>query len=345
MCFVHYRTFYLKAEKTYKANKPMCLGSRSRATVSMDYVKDLFDTYADIPKISFSWLSDYSHSSTDRLKTADEDLLEFIKELDKKNHLNNILLILMSDHGARFDKVRQLVQGRYEERLPYIGMLFPKHFQQRYPVLMENFKSNIKSLTTGYDLHATLKHILESDFYQKEMYKTLHGISLLSPIPVNRTCTDASIQPHWCSCLDWRKVRNNSDEAIRATEYVIKFINDVVFKSTSKCQNITLKSVDIALKFVPNKKLLQFKGTKIENRRGKALFGEAMSTDFVLLQVTFTTIPSEAKYEATVKYHVANKVFSAKTSDISRLNAYGNQSACIQKEYPHLSPYCQCASH
>ena len=335
----------MKAEKTYKANKPMCLRSKSLAKVSMDYVKDLFDTYTETPKLSFSWLSDYSHSSTDILKTADEDLLEFIKELNRKNHLNNTLLILMSDHGARFDKVRQLVQGRYEERLPYLGMLFPKHFQQSFPMLMKNFNNNMKLLTTGYDLHATLNHILEPDFYQKKMYKTLHGISLLSPIPINRTCADASIQPHWCSCLDWRKVRNNSDEAIGATEYVVKFINDVVFKSTSKCQKINLKSVDIALKFVPNEKLLQFKGTKIQNRRGKALFGAAMSTDFVLYQVTFTTVPNEAKYEATLKYQVEDKVFSAKTSDISRLNAYGSQSACIQKEYPHLSAYCQCVSH
>ena len=145
----------------------MCLGSRSRARVSMDYIMDLFDTYKDIPKISFTWLSDYSHGSTYGLKAADEDLLEFMKELDRKNLLNNTLVILMSDHGARFDKVRHLVQGRYEERLPYLGMLFPKRFQQRYPQLMEIFKNNMKSLTTGYDLHATLRHILELDSYQE----------------------------------------------------------------------------------------------------------------------------------------------------------------------------------
>ena len=323
----------------------MCLGSRSRAKVSMDYVMDLFDTYTEIPKLSFSWLSDYSHGSTYGLKTADEDLLEFVKELDRKNYLNSTVLILMSDHGARFDKVRQLVQGRYEERLPYLGMLFPKYFQQKYPILMEHFKNNVKSLTTGYDLHATLRHILELDSYEDKMFKTLYGISLFNPIPVNRTCTDANIEPHFCSCLDWRKVRNNSQEAIKSTQYVVKFINDVVFNSTSKCHKINLKSVDSASVFVPNKKLLQFKGTKIEKMRGKALFGAAMSTDFVLYKVAFTTVPGDAKYEATLKYHVTSKVFSAKTSDISRLNFYGDQSSCVQGEYPHLNPYCQCIFH
>ena len=132
---------------------------------------------------------------------------------------------------------------------------------------------------------------------------------------------------------------------MKAIDFVIKFINDVVFNSTSKCHKINLKSVDSASVFVPNKKLLQFTRTKIQNKRGRALFGEAMPTDFVLYQVTFTTIPREAKYEATLKYQTANKVFSAKTSDISRLNLYDDQSMCIQKEYPHLSPYCQCLSH
>ena len=70
-----------------------------------------------------------------------------------------------------------------------------------------------------------------------------------------------------------------------------------------------------------------------------------MSTDFILYKVVFTTIPTDAKYEATLKYHVTSKVSSAKTSDISRLNFYGDQSACVQGEYPHLNPYCQCISH
>ena len=85
---------------------------------------------------------------------------------------------------------------------PYLGILFPTYFQQKYPILMKHFKNNVKSLTTGYDLHATLRHILELDSYEDKMFKTLYGISLFGPIPVNRTCIDANVEPHFCSCLD-----------------------------------------------------------------------------------------------------------------------------------------------
>ena len=308
----------------------------------MDYVIDLCDTYPDVPKISFTWLSDYSHSNTYLLKAADEDLLEFMKEMKRKKHLENTLLVLMSDHGARFDKVRQLVQGMYEERLPYIGLLFPDHFHQKYPELMKNLKGNIKALTTGFDLHATLKHMLELDTHRSEIYTTLHGLSLFSPIPANRTCVDASIDAHWCTCLDWRKVSNNSEEAIKATNHAIKVINNLVAKPTTKCHQIKLKSLLDASYYRPNQKLLQFKGTKIQNNRGKPQFGEAKSTDFIFYKVTFMTSPSDAKYDATLRYDVKMKDFESKTKDISRINLYGNQSACIQDEYPHLSPYCQC---
>ena len=189
----------------------------------------------------------------------------------------------MSDHGARFSDVRQLVQGRYEERLPYVGMLFPWSFHQKYPTLIRIFKDNVKSLTTGFDLHATLKHLLELNSHGNDVFKTLHGTSLFSPIPVNRTCAEATIEPHWCSCLDWRKVKNNSEIALKATEHVIQHINDHVIRSTAKCQILKLKSLDSASVFLPNKKLLQFKGTKIQDKRGKAEFGEAMSTGLYLI--------------------------------------------------------------
>ena len=36
----------------------------------------------------------------------------------EKGNLDNTLLILMSDHGARFQNVRKILQGKIEERMP-----------------------------------------------------------------------------------------------------------------------------------------------------------------------------------------------------------------------------------
>ena len=119
-------------------------------------------------------------------------------------------------------------------------------------------------------------------------------------------------------------------------------INSLVVNSTSKCHQIELKSLVNASLYKPNEKLLQFQGSKILSNRGEAQFGKAKSTDFVLYKVTFMTSPNDAQYEATLKYDVKSNQFKAKTSDLSRINRYGDQSACIKNEYPHLSAYCQC---
>ena len=56
-----------------------------------------------------------------------DKLLKFLKEGD---YLRNILLILMSDHGARFSSLRSSLQGKQEERLPLFGFHFQNGLNQ-----------------------------------------------------------------------------------------------------------------------------------------------------------------------------------------------------------------------
>lgn len=67
----------------------------------MNQVKNLYRSYPDKPKFLFSFHCELSHDSFNQVKSADEDLLELFKWMKSEGHLNNTLLVVMSDHGHR----------------------------------------------------------------------------------------------------------------------------------------------------------------------------------------------------------------------------------------------------
>ena len=84
----------------------------------------------------------------------------YLQSLEASGDLNKTLLILMSDHGARYSHVRATVQGKLEERLPYFSFRFPPWFEQVHPDVVNNVKTNTHRLTTSFDIHETFMEIL-----------------------------------------------------------------------------------------------------------------------------------------------------------------------------------------
>lgn len=67
----------------------------------------------------------------------------------------------MSDHGIRWGDIRKTYQGQMEERLPFVIITLPKWLKETYPVAAANLKKNVRRLTTPFDLHETLKDLLD----------------------------------------------------------------------------------------------------------------------------------------------------------------------------------------
>lgn len=157
----HYmRTFYLAAEKYFSSYNKFCMGGVPRHTVMLNYIKTIFDTYKDEPKFVFGFHGELSHDSYNDIGAADQDLYLWVKQLQDSGHLNNTVLILMSDHGHRFAEIRNTLQGKQEERLPFFSFTFPPWFKKVHPLAYENFVHNTKLLTTPFDVHKTLQAIL-----------------------------------------------------------------------------------------------------------------------------------------------------------------------------------------
>ncbi|KAF4521483.1 hypothetical protein B566_EDAN001780 [Ephemera danica] len=191
-----------------------------------DYKKAGYITvYPDKPKFMFSFHSELSHDSFNQIGAADEDLTDFFRWMRREGHLNNTLLIVMSDHGHR---------------------------------------TNTKRLTTPFDIHPTLKAVLN---FPPTNGKSLgkgdirnRSISLFSEVPRERTCVDAGIEPHWCACLAWHELKSGEDPlAMRAAEALVDSMNKETEITRDLCAPLHLSSLQWAGRFQPHTSLLQFK--------------------------------------------------------------------------------------
>ncbi|XP_054724869.1 uncharacterized protein LOC129235195 isoform X2 [Uloborus diversus] len=337
----HYmRSFYLELEKEFKNHPKYCLANTPRHVVMMNWVRYFYDSYPDVLKFGFVFHSELSHDDYNLVGYEDTDIEKFLKNLYTSGILNNTLLIVMSDHGHRFANIRESQQGKQEERLPFFSIALPPWFEEKYPVHARNLRTNENRLVTPFDIHATFMTLLYPDVPVKGEMGS-RSISLFSEIPQERTCSMASIEPHWCACLSWAKVSPEDPIAKDVAKAVIDFINGLTEFQRKNCAPLEIKELSRIEKLQPNKALLKFR--KNADKDGfVGEFSDNTQLSEIIYQIQIRTSPNNGVYEASLKYDVTKKEFSVKEHEISRVNMYGNQEHCIHDTYPNLRKYCYC---
>jgi len=339
----HYgRPFYLVAE-SMRTSKPFCFGSITRLQSMLNWIRDFFDMYPIQPKFSFVFHSQYSHDTNDRLPYGDDELLEFLKLMHKRGYFDNTIFLLMTDHGARFSTLRKTYQGKLEERLPFISIRMPTKFQEQYPELMKNLRINSHRLTTPFDLHETFEHLFE--FHSTEPYqsKSPRAYSLLQLIPENRTCAQADIEQHWCACLHWNDVSINEDLVQKFAQHAVDFLNEFVADYRNECEKLSLHSVFKANQLQTNDRLLKFMGSSDKDGRVPIYLNKTMANSTTFYQIQFETVPGHAQFELTAEYFPWNQTFLIEKKRLSRMNKYGQTSACIALKRPEFREICYCS--
>ena len=341
----HYmRTYYQAIEGDLSYFKKLCVGSRPKHQAMLDYTSDFIEKYNGTnPSFVFSFHAELSHDSINLVGVADEDIKNWLIGLKKSGLLNNTILILMSDHGNRFTETRNTLQGKLEERLPFFSFVFPERFKRRFPSHFKHFQTNVDRLTTPFDIHETLVdilHLQQHGILKKAEHS--RAISLFNRIPEHRSCADAFIEPHWCSCLSWKALNDtSSEEVLRASKAVTETINKFTKNYREMCHELSLDEVKWSAKLIPQKSLLRFKSNKDTDGFLADLTANTKVTND-MYQVKIITRPSAAIYEASVMYDFNANEFRVKLSDISRINKYGEQARCIYNENPELRKFCFC---
>ncbi|XP_045468544.1 uncharacterized protein LOC123676588 isoform X2 [Harmonia axyridis] len=304
-------------------NVIQCIGAREDYKMIVKYVEDFVHqmNHWKLPYLSFSWSSSLSHDFVNKPRIGDQFYSDSFQNMYNKGHFENTVVIVMSDHGIRFGSFRQTYQGRIEERLPFLFVRLPLEFKERYPHAVANLRTNLRRLTTPFDLHETLYDLAHVENMQESggrYSRSRYGLSLFSKIPSSRTCEDAGITDHWCTCLESQPV-GITPEVKYVTIFTINYLNSLL-KGYAQCSKLRLKTI---------------RNAQILSHAEKTLKSKVQVKDYL---VSFETLPGDGSFEATVRIWGTEKLELIGT--VSRLNLYGKQSACITDF--HLKLYCYC---
>jgi hypothetical protein len=214
----------------------------------------------------------------------------------------------------RFGKIRKTYTGYLEERLPFFYIWVPQKIQIKNPKIVENLMKNRDRLTSPYDVHITLKHILNMSGGDVELSAVScpECQSLFEEIPLNRSCSDAGIDRHWCACSHFEEISVQIETVEKAVNYVIDNLNHQL-SVEPKCSKLKLKKI-------------------LSARRAS----QDSHNNYL---VSFVTDPSNAELEATVSCDNECKDLKI-IGAVSRLNRYGDQSYCVSDS--ELRKYCYC---
>uniref|UniRef100_A0A914CD67 DUF229 domain containing protein n=1 Tax=Acrobeloides nanus TaxID=290746 RepID=A0A914CD67_9BILA len=273
----------------------------------------------------------------------DEDLMLHLKKLFEQGYFNNALVIVMSDHGSRFSGLRDTEQGQLEERLPFFSIYLPEKIRNTPSgsLAYKNLLQNANRITSPFDIYATLQDVLvwpdESEL-SSVILPLSRSMSLFRPIPDDRTCEQAGIAPHWCTCLAWQSVMENpidKEFSLLLAESIVQAINELTEPERKLCAHLKLHKLENSRRFSPHDGVMKYSGVKDEDG-----FVPDFDEDKIFLsgiyQLSFITMPGNAKYETTLKYDATtNKAYLDLTA-ISHVNKYAKQT-CDVDSTPHLS--------
>ncbi|CAD6992585.1 unnamed protein product [Ceratitis capitata] len=319
------RPLALAIEKNLKVGKdsglPYCIGRKHYGEYIYNFALDYANAFPEEPHFGLFWTNSFSHNAFYTEATMDAKLLEYLKKLKANGILERSIVLFFSDHGMRWGPLLKLRSGFLEERLPMMFISVPSWYQRERPDFMKALEINQRRLTTPYDIYATMKHILEDTEPGAQvpyLNGSTRGLSIFREIPENRTCSDANIPEHWCTCVPYEIVPTKDATALNVTKMMINEINQYLSRKniTDKCSELNLKEIgDVKLKML-------------------------RTSDEFTYRITFVVNPKQARYQATVVYNKSLNAIDIDVEEISRLDSYAETSKCINLK--EEKKYCIC---
>ncbi|KAH8380553.1 hypothetical protein KR009_011363 [Drosophila setifemur] len=326
------RPYLSAAEKlldnTIVMGLPHCLGYETASEHVYDYALEFSRRFLNETYFGFFWTNTHSHSDISQTSSMDDYMEAYLQKLVRQGTMDNSIVVFFSDHGLRFGPARITWSGHLEERLPAMFIWLPAHLRKSHPEFVRGLRINKNRLTTPYDLHLTMKHILSlSGRVDVEHLGPAPDCpqcqSLLHPVPLQRSCSDVGIEDHWCTCWAYDSVSSSSKESLMLGRRVVSYLNTYVaeFRNgtyAKLCAPLSLHNIQSAFRAQPN--LLD-------------------AEDVRTYRLIFVTSPNKAWYEATVRHNRTDDSVSV-TGSVSRLNAYNGEAECM-KDFA-AKKYCYC---
>ena len=335
------RHFALAMEKDENVwfDDHQCVIDRLETQIYLSYLTDFITKMRFKPHFGFMFLTRLTHSTNiEDTGSADEPYVRFFEEVYKHHLINNTVIFFFSDHGTRFGDIRKTFHGKLEERLPFMFVILPPWFHNKYPSFYRNVEHNAELLTTPFDIYETLKDILLFSGKEHIIDSQTRGISLFSKILFDRTCDNAGILPHWCACSQYTNVSVQNGSVVNSAKALVDYINTKLNTFHNICHTLELGETASALEVVPTELLLRFDESKHDVIKKKVIYGDRVSP-IVDYQVTIRTLPGNGTFEGTIRHNEKFDEYLV-VGEVSRIDLYGNQSACMDSA--SLKKLCYC---
>uniref|UniRef100_L7LZ52 Sulfatase n=1 Tax=Rhipicephalus pulchellus TaxID=72859 RepID=L7LZ52_RHIPC len=280
----YFRPYCLAMENSFlmRSSSNLCYGNVPKHVLQIDYVRRFIEVNnGSRPYFAFSFLVEISHEYMQQVAAADEDILQFLTEIRDRGHLDNTFLFFLSDHGHRFDSIRETFVGRLEERLPFFAVRppsrspWPKHdsatrrgsatsdsgsavsfLAESTTVtsasLLKALQSNAGRLTTPYDTYETFRDILSLGRHGSftDKWRSDFGISLFREIPLSRTCDLAKVPEQYCSCDAEEPIEVSSKIVEKAALALVDKVNNLLEvglgNASYRCARLTIRKIQDA---------------------------------------------------------------------------------------------------
>ncbi|TDG43660.1 hypothetical protein AWZ03_009903 [Drosophila navojoa] len=139
-----------------------CYGRRLANYYIYDYGRQFMQRFvAERPIWGMLWSNHFSHDDCFMPAAMEPKILGDLLGYRSDGSLEHTIMIFFADHGARFGSLLSLSEGYLEERLPMMFIYLPPWFRAQYPKYAEALALNQHRLSSNFDLHNTLKHIIE----------------------------------------------------------------------------------------------------------------------------------------------------------------------------------------
>nr|XP_045588618.1 uncharacterized protein LOC123750557 [Procambarus clarkii] len=326
------RPFFMASEKEIggakHGNSNVCQGPKFSIQVIQDYSVEVARTFLDTPTFGLYWSASLSHDYMNMLRHADLPHLSYLRRLHDLGALNHTALFFVSDHGMRWGSIRSTYVGMLEERLPYVIIYLPPWFRVRYRRAFRNLQTNARRLTANYDLYQTLRDLAYGRFSDLRHVTTkpgpgARGISVFKEIPRERTCEDAGIPEHFCTCQETKEVPLDDPVLRLAADFLKESLNHDL-DPFPECVQFSKISVVTGRVSGSNKELAPQDSTS--------------DVRSYLLQAALS--PGGVMVEATLRYNPQPQLFQV-TGEVSRINKYGTTSSCIRHDVLRKLCFCK----
>ncbi|XP_030377726.1 uncharacterized protein LOC115626479 [Scaptodrosophila lebanonensis] len=321
---------YTRRYKCPSCYMTYCMGRRLVNSYIFDYCRQFMQRYvAERPIWGMFWSNHIAHDDFTMPASMELKILQDLLNFSADGAFEHTIMIFFSDHGARFGPLQSLPESYLDERLPMMFIYLPPWFRRRYPQYAQALSSNQHRLSSTFDLHNTLKHIIQlgsnSPEPRAQSFDCPTCQSLFYPVMENRTCPDAGISEHYCTCDPYREIKEDWGKRIapRVLDIINKYLVDQ--GKAHKCVHLTIHEI-----------------MKTEIKMDIDSLDQVPQLETAVYRTRFTTQQNLAEFHATVVFNNITEQVQVDVETISRTKVYGYDSKCIKETDRIVKFFCIC---